>query len=294
MVSFSLFKNVKDVYHTDDQLSWESFCDYLSEMAETYSVENKDNLPLLSSIYRFNSSKKLEDWLFSDWMALDIEHSASITEVDKVLTDSSVCALLHTSFNHTSNDHRLRIYLPLDGYIENIDDYYNTWKSIHIWMNNWSDRSCKNPNRCYFMPSNRPDYMIKKYNGDILTADIWREKYPIPIKKNIEKCIKHPIKLLDKTVNTKKKKIRHNNIFDSDLVSSEAVNSYWNNHSNWHMKMYETLCSIASRAKIMGYKITIEELTNLAIQIDNADFGGPYYSIEKLKREAEDAIKFIG
>lgn len=106
-------------------------------------------------IFRNNKRNK-ENFLYADFIALDVDNNLSLEEAKNRLKASGFRAHLFTSRNHNKNKggvicDRFRIVFPLEERIDNCGDFAATWKFLHALFPE-SDPQAKDCSR-FFYPS---------------------------------------------------------------------------------------------------------------------------------------------
>jgi hypothetical protein len=114
------------------------------------------------------------------------------------------------------------------------------------------------------------------------TGNSFMDKLPQAIRDQIVKHRK------DQMNNTS---ITWNNYKDCPFVNRKLVSEYKViSDTGWYRKMYQIMCSIATRAIQQKYPITANEIADMCTQIDNET--GCWYKNRPLVREATGAIEF--
>lgn len=133
----------------------------VGKSTKTFKAQNVENLyELGQTIMQTNWScgvfkeehRNIDNFEYSDFMALDIDEGVSIEEASRRLKDYShiiAPSKSHKIEKNGSIADRFRIVMVLDKRIDNKDDYYTTYQDL-LELFPEADRACKDPSRMYY------------------------------------------------------------------------------------------------------------------------------------------------
>jgi hypothetical protein len=252
-----------------------------------------------SAIYEEDGMKRCNDNVSAwDFILLDI---------DKGLDDAGKIAqklnafeyLIYSSANCTKEHLKIRVCIPLHKrapkeYLKQI------WFAANEWCEDLVDTQTSDMSRMHYIPAqytNRGDkyYHIFRVNHGI--ALDWEKliaKFPMPPESDKYR-IKNPLRDL-------KQKLFKNNhgVPDMDITSGNCpfvdkwmMDEYRLTPAGGHHKaIYIFMLKICAKAEKIGYPLSIEDLADMAKQMDIID--GDFYDMKKLLDSAKDALEFSG
>ena len=112
----------------------------------------------------FSGSRLDENFLYADFMTLDVDEGLTIQESEKRIQQLGLACLCLPSPSHTESKHKFRLIFPLAKTILNPDDFNETWN----WLSEKFpelDRQCSDTAR-YYCPSKMDDGFWQ--DGDLL------------------------------------------------------------------------------------------------------------------------------
>lgn len=309
-IKLTYFSSRKD-NRTNKQLEfsgWEALVHYLEGLSDKEAYKPKlgeDPLPyhapLISpAIYKEESLRRKDNVLcWAGWAALDVdEFSGTIKDLDKF--NDGNASYIYSTPSSKETDIRFRLLVPLTRYVDETE-LLDFWYALNMKYLGLGDPQTKDSTRLFYVPGKYSDSFsfTRKYNGNYLNPDEIMAKYPLP------KIIKH--RLSDKLPRSMAKAVqaeRESTLYESGInlnwtswrncpfVNNKAVENYiYDDSEGYYHRFYSLMVSIASRAQIMGYEISVDEIETIMREID-ADTGN-WYEKRPIRQEAERAIAFI-
>lgn len=313
MFSLTIFKSIFDVDTTRrmDFSTWESFVELLSRLHKEPGYkpargEFSDNAsPLISpAIYKEGTTRKnINVTAWAGWAALDIDNFSNENPFPDALVPFSKYD--HVCYNSASS----RKDLPKCRIIIRLSEHVPAEKIRHLWFalnrefNELGDPQTKDLSRLYYVPANYPGAYSFFHHHSVSSP---LDPYELMHKHNdfIDQPVSSLSSVLPAELQKKLHDYRLNNSIDHDLVNKIHWTSYRNcpfvNKNqvtrymaltgDWYHELYKIMVSIASRALRRGYPINVNQIAQLAreIDIDNGDF----YGGRGLENEASRALAF--
>lgn len=153
----SMFATLKDTTPKCEVLIWPKLSTWLQHHIE---VPRKEDAELWSPA-TFRAGGRRTDAEVESLCALtvDVDHGPPLDEAKRVLERLKYPAILYTTHNHTADQNRYRIVLPLAHEVP-----AGEWRAFYSFVAAWLekllggtlDRSCSNESRAYYVPSHPP------------------------------------------------------------------------------------------------------------------------------------------
>jgi hypothetical protein len=284
-----------------ESTDWNAFVVEMIGMWEA-PQEEKAKADLVSpAFYGGNQYRKDENVLGWDMLFLDVDNDdpskyLSHAGMMEFLGAFGLNFLIYNSPSSTVDAERYRVVIPLSRTVD-ADEVKPLWKAMWQFTGGLGDPACKDRSRAYYVPGQYQGcdspFIEGEVNGKPLDVDWLIGAYPppAPVVPQAAQETEGMDGFRDKLVKASVKAY-HRGIFDSNLVTKTILEDYTSNKAgSYHLGMYTALCRIAGRAKTMGYPLTEAELFQIAREIDFYD--GGFYSDEKLRAEAKDAMAYV-
>lgn len=291
--------------HLCECSSWEEFVEYLRAISEVEGYkpasddyERRQGL-ISSAIYgKEGDTRKNENVIGWDMVILDIDNTdKSITEVAQIFKPYD--CVFYSSASCTHHKLKMRVIVRLDKFAPG-DKLSQVWYAIQMWLGGLVDEQTKDKSRIHYIPArytNQGDnynHFFYVNNGVGLNWEALIAKYPMPPEKERFKK-DNPLRGL------KRKIFENNNSLpcfdiqspDCPFVYPDTIKNYLLTPAGGHHKaIYQFMLTVCGRAQQINYPITIDEVVDMARQVDQLD--GGWYDEKKLYNSAGDAMEFIG
>ena len=255
--------------------------------------------PLISpGVYKENTTRANKNVIgWGAWAALDIDdYDCSFEEVIKNF--ENIRHILYNSSSSTEEKPKFRVVIPFTRFIE-AKEIKHLWYALNSEFNSLSDPQTKDLSRMYYVPAQYPNaYSFFRYNEEapMLDVDELMNKHNFlePSENSFRSQLGDDLqrKLMEYKANQlNNTSITWSSYRDCPFVNKELVNEYRAiSETGWYSKLYSIMVSISGRAIHMKYPITVNEIAELAKQIDLDT--GCWYKNRKLNVEAERALAF--
>jgi hypothetical protein len=301
-MKISIFNRVTSKVPLELDVDFNGLVELFEDAASKTTPTKEDNELWSPGVYLNVKHRGKNNVSFTDVIGLDSDaFGTNIFNVMYELQSTNINYIVYTSYSHTDQHHKFRVVLPLSSKITNATDYKSVFDACNRWLKNVApsgfDAQCCDISRIFYFPTINPhngtcDVYYNKNNNNLdweLLLNTFPPPSPIllpPAKKALDNIRRG---LLTKVVG---KKIYHNNLLDSTLVRSDWLIKYYSTQKGQHYtEFYRLLCRIASRALQYNYPLDVNELSNIASDIDKNDSAGPHLDYNYLD-QAKKAIAF--
>ena len=284
--------------------SWDTFCTTMKRISEVEgykpsSDDYENEQPLISSaIYGENTTRCNKNVIGWESIMLDIDDTTHTLEhIQNYFNDYNY--IIYSSASCTKDKLKIRVIIPLDEFAPS-DVLSQIWHGCNEWCDSIVDPQTKDKSRMVYQPA-RYTNKGKLYNHIFIINKgknlNWRElieKYPSPReadrfkKQNALSGLKRKIYLNSKTAPIMDIRNR-----ECPFVYPQMVEDYMLTPAGGHHKaIYVFMLRLCSMAQKLGYPLSIDELVDMAKQLDELD--GSYYNDKKMYDSAQDALEFTG
>lgn len=301
LIPFTLFSSVKDNdARTRHDMTWRELTDELSDFA-TVPFAKKEEAPLFTSCEFTPTRRAKKNVSCSAMVILDVDGSrnpdqATLEHASQIFVETSLAGLIYTTASHSLERHRYRVLIPLAGQVSG-PIYTRAFYALDALLGQTADLSKRGCESLFYLPGNyeRVPNRIFVFEGMTLGGDTWADMCPevAPEPPQVAHVQATP---RSSPIRARRSARRHwewSNLFDCPFVTSAMIDAYRDRQraDSWYLGMYVFMCSVAGRAKAMGYEISSQELADLAVRLDQ--FDGGYYAGRDLAREAQNAINYV-
>lgn len=276
--------------------SWLDFCNFLADCASVprHPDEKADTPAISPAIYRDGDTRRKASVIkWGAWAAFDIDNNVpgvpavSFHALESRLISIGLAYVLHTTTKSTDSDHRLRLILPLSRPIM-MDEFDAFWMGANQWLGGGTDRSTSDPNRIFYIPAQwegANNLFTAMTSGTPLDVDtLPKPAIPVraaslssPLNPHRHRALKHlPVNAIT-------------DLFTSPLLTSRAIQAFAQSPQGG--RLFRLMCSIVGRAEHLGYLVTPEDVTALALAVDSLI--GPPKSRHNALREAQNAMDYV-
>ena len=294
LIPISLFRNVQtNVTQEFHEWSWDELTDNFHQASEIPLEAKQD--AILFAPCEFQAGRRLKTQVLrSGLVVLDIDAGTDIDQAIADLTTLEIAALLCTTASHRPDQHKFRVLVPLADQVSG-EEYPLVWSSINTALLANADSTKHGAESLFYLPASYlgcPDNRFATFPGHILTAEDWVDLVP-PDRKYLPVP---PTSLRPASRRRRDPGMDLSNIYECRLVSPAALREYLGLSGNWHHGRFVFMCSVAGRARQLGYPLSPWELVDLFNQLDRID--GGYYTgasaQRSLLKDAERALGFVG
>jgi hypothetical protein len=249
------------------------------------------------------------------FLALDLDEAGhGIDLVGGFFQEMGLNHLIYTTTKHTNKAPRLRAMFETSRELE-LDEVKKVWDAcVSEFSVLAPDRACKDICRLYVAPTDwlpspqgnqAPETLfhlacdLKPLDiDDLLRRNPHREPEPDPVDKKIVYTAP-PGGFVDlgRAPNKPLKSLPFgHNLFDSPVVTSNAVNTYLGlGPGEHHIGLFSFMCSVIGCAKAKGYLIRIEDVCRYVEEIDRAsNYPRDKTRLANIAKEADRAYRFCG
>lgn len=305
MFRFSYFDGF---YSTDSQLcelaSWEQFIEYMEIISETtgYKPSPDESIKqglISSGIYNPDAPKRCNDNVIGwDMVMLDIDDG--IDDLNIVMNHFKLFNyIIYSSPSCTKDKLKIRVIIPLHKTAPS-DVLSQIWHGCNVWCEGVVDPQTKDKARMMYIPArytNKGDeyrHIFITNKGLDLNWESLIQKFPSP-KESDRFKVQNELSKLKRKIYLNTNKIPDTNIRSPDcpFVYKNMIEQYMLTPSGAHHKaIYVFMVQVCYNAQKINYPISIDELVDLAKQLDDMD--GSWYDDKKLYNSAKDAINYTG
>lgn len=306
MIRFSYFDGFySNRPHLCACASWEEFCAYMRAISEVEGYKpasdeyDKQQGLISGAVYGNEGDKRCNENVIAwDMMMLDIDNTTkSLAEIAQVFRPYD--CIFYSSPSCTFHKLKMRVIVRLDKTAPK-EKLKELWYAAQMWLQGIVDEQTKDLSRMMYIPArytNEGDnynHFFYVNTGAGLDWEALIAKYPMPPEKERFKK-DNPLRGL------KRKIFENNNSLpcfdiqspDCPFVYPDTIKNYLLTPAGGHHKaIYQFMLTVCGRAQQMGYPITIDEVVDMARQVDQLD--GGWYDDKKLYNSAGDAMEFIG
>lgn len=307
-IELTLFKSVFDnkTHRNLKFNSFDSFTDFLIKCSKVRGCKPKKgeratskHSPLISpAIYSLNQTRKNTNVLYwAGWAALDIDDYEG-TMHDAVSKFSDYNYVCYSTASSKTGHERFRIVLELNDWVQ-ASKIKKFWYALNKEFNDLGDPQTKDLSRMYYVPAiyESADNFISINKGKPIDISELIDKHPYHEKKSTSIIDELPDEMRKDLLNRIAERLTNRNIKwtsykDCPFVSKQMISEYMSiNSTGWYQKLYSLMMSIASRAVLMEYPISVSEIVSLVREID-ADTGS-WYTKRPIDLEASRALTFV-
>ncbi len=314
MIYFSWFNNFFDsVPKRCTAPSWEDFVRIMFELSEVTRYKPKadefidDAAPLISSAYypkdgdpddesTHRSNENMLGW--PSFILLDIDDGAkSLEEVREKF--KPLTTLMYSSPSNTKEKLKMRVIIKLDSPVPK-KHCVQVWHALSQWTDGWVDKQTKDQSRIQYVCgryTNKGDDYVHFIEHNYGVDLNWKNLITMyPSSPEVERFKKeNAMKSLKQAIYKNNHDMPSFDITDPNcpFVYRSMIDDYMLTPSGGHhAAIYKFMIRICYRAEKIGYPLSIEDLVDMAQQLDAID--GGWYDEKKLRNSARDAIEYTG
>lgn len=297
----SLFDCVKSNQPSDcEYFSFEDFVILMSAYAADVFAA-KGDAPLVCFTDFKNGRRSKVNATQSAMVVLDVDDHVTIDEIDAVLTEYGVQALLCNTASHRSDHHKFRVFVPLAATAD-YDRHVLAWHVInHALADGKADPSKIGCESMFFVPGQYPEApsVFREYDGFSLSAGDWIKMVGTEqdVLKLAGKAGRRSPKSVSRDRPTANAAVA--NLSDADLdlsrsrlVTDRALDNYRMPNGSYHHARFALMLSMAGRASRLNLMPSPSDLLMLFNQIDLQD-GGYYQSQDHQRALLAEAQKAL-
>lgn len=306
MIEFSYFWHFRD--RIPDRCvseDWYSFVSILKKLSDVVGykpssddLENKQALISPAIYANDGDTRKNSNVIGWDIVVLDIDDTKlSLEEIEEKFKLFNFVA--YSSASCTYDKLKLRVIIPLSHRAPK-ERLSQLWFAVQKWSGGLVDEQTKDLSRMSYIPARytnkgsdyRHFFLVNE--GIDLPWDKLIAKYPSPPPEEKFKR-DNPLKNLKRKLFMSNNQIPDMNIRSdkNPLVNERMIKEYLLTPAGGHHKaIYIFMVNICRNAERINYPIIIDEIVDMARQLDQLD--GGYYDDKKLYGSAQDAMEFVG
>jgi len=285
-MQFSIFGGITDkVPQSMTVRDFDELIEMLMEVAQPIAVKKTHGL-FSPATYIPGKGRGLANVQGCELMVFDSDE-AGVRIQDVVGRMSGLRGVLHTSYSHRNHHHKFRLIVPLSRCVDAVE-YKALWKGLNNQMGLNFDSSQSHAAAMFFLPSypvNTSPTQFVSYEGDVLPVD--------QVLEMIEQ--EKPIAAPAKAAKKRTCKASWNGLFDCPYVNQKILNSYLclpHGGKGHYNTMFKFAVALIKRAKEHGQDITLEQVADLLIELDNLDDSHHQQNGRDLTKWAANAFKY--
>jgi len=293
----SLFDSVTSNQPSDcAYLSFEDFTEIMSAYSKD-TFASKSDAPLICLTEFKGGRRKKANAQHSGMLVLDIDDHLNISDVNTVLEEEGLAALLCSTASHRAAKHKFRVFIPL-AEVASYNDHSLAWHVANQAVaDGKADASKVGAESMFFVPGVYPDAPIvfQTYEGVRLSASDWIGL--VGSREDVQALagIKSAPNFKPRGATAFKQRTASNADLDlsrTRLVTDRSLEEYRNPSGAYHHARFRLLMSMSGRARRLGVAINASDLVLLFNQVDLED-GGFYQHPDyqaAIKAEADKVI----
>jgi hypothetical protein len=259
--------------------------------------EFKKKQPLISpAIYGDDIHRSNDAVIGWDMIMLDIDDGIDSLELIKQHF-KAFNYIIYSTANCTKEKLKIRVCVPLDKLAPK-DKLHGIWWALNEWCSGILDAQTKDRSRMHYIPArytNKGDAYTHTFDVNVGIDLDWNAlitRYKAPLEKDKFK-VSNPLRDLKRKVYLGAKSKPSTNISDRNnpFVYQNMIDSYrLTPVGSHHSSIYKFMVQCCYNAKKIDYPISVDELADMAKQVDDID--GGYYDEKKLLGNAVDALNY--
>jgi hypothetical protein len=297
----SLFDSVKNNKPTDFELiEFDGFVSLMTSFADE-KFGDKDDAPLVCLTKFTGNLRRKSNATGSGLVVLDIDDHLTIDDVDLLIREVGVAALLCSTASHRLNQHKFRVFVPLLD-VADYQPHVHAWHAINeVLANSLADPSKIGCESMFYVPGKYPNApaVFEHYSGLTLSAAEWIEL--VGGEGHVSELAGNAVRTeTSSTAKGVSRTVRPMSsasdadldLYRTKLVTDKALDAYRQPQGSYHHARFALLLSMAGRARRMNVNVASNDLLTLFNQIDLED-GGHYQSQDNQKALLVEAQKAI-
>jgi hypothetical protein len=310
VIPISIFETVHDNRAAGfEHLTWLGFVQLLRDESAEPKASKTDALLFASTEFHGGLRRKANA-LESGLVVLDVDSHATLGGAVRVISREQIEAAIYTTASHSSDHHKFRVCVPLDGPIA-APEYPRVWRCLDNLFGRIADPSKQGCESLFYLPGVYPGRRNRLFHfrGMVAPAQHWisRLEVALPeeqpqgdrgsqeasgrsifnVRLNPRRGVRRRLECDD---------ISWTSLEDNPFVSEAAVDEYLATTQNWYHARFRFMMSVAGRANVIGYPLSAYEVRDLFNLLDGRD--GRHYSgwqhQDALLQDAEHAIRLVG
>lgn len=305
MIEFSYFNHFYDNKPQRCFMdSWGSFVTNLRATSDVTgykplageSTENSTGL-ISPAIYKEDGMERNNNNV-SGWDLAIMDIDDGINDIESVKKHFSFFNnIIYSSPNCTAEQLKIRVIIPLKSRCPS-DKLRQLWFAMNEWCDGIIDKQTKDKSRLFYIAArytNKGDrylHIFHENQGMELDWETLIERYPSPPEKDLFKK-SNPLKGLKRQIYLKTKKQPSFNITDKKcpFVTRDMMEEYMLTPAGGHhYAIYKFMLRCCYNANKIEYPIDLEELVDMARQLDDMD--GGWYDDKKFYDSGQDALEY--
>jgi len=256
------------------KMEWSDFCDWMEEFSNQSAKQDwkVDRTPaIFPSVYQCDAETRQTGFVQynSNWMAFDIDETATFEDMSSFLKSLDCPYILHTTTKHSIEKPRIRALIHTMDEVEP-EDWPKLWANMDALIRSHfpdlpevTDKVTRNLNRIFYVPQkwkNTPAQFECRKDGALLDTGAIIARFGIEPESDVKLGSYEPENMCQQ---------RHQELTDAGIVLIPEYiiqRAYADGKTG---RFFSLLIRTARRLIFLGYKIDPVELEKAALNVDS-------------------------